>query len=204
MTLPKPGDKLADRILGATLRAHLDDPIARSGNFHHFPPFPNVMGERLLHINMLSSLAGPNGAHRVPIILRGISDTIDIGSLQEPPQVPISGNCSAKPTLEPTGSLGESGGIWVTDSDHVDVWLVLKSGDVGPQTPPAQPDDPDPDLLAGPPNLPSDKQRQSQGRQMEKCLGGCAASKFHGSILSEKGSFAPSGFPIGLPELTDH
>ena len=63
---------------GMNLNAHLRDNPVSLRQFHHAPNFINIVGERLLPIDMFAELHGAHRDRRVHVVGRGDVDRIDI------------------------------------------------------------------------------------------------------------------------------
>src|SRR5262245_57334714 len=58
--LARPLNGLLDSATGTGLRAGLHDAVVFPRRGYELPPLPNVVGDRLLHIDILAGLNGPN------------------------------------------------------------------------------------------------------------------------------------------------
>src|SRR5262249_14950754 len=78
---------LADARLAADLRAGLADLAVMPRRLHDAPAFPDVVADRLLDINVLARLHGPDGGQRVPVIRRRDADGVDRFIVHDAPQI---------------------------------------------------------------------------------------------------------------------
>ena len=62
---------------GAVLRADLHHAAVLAGRFDHLAAFPDAPGGRLLDVDVLARLAGPDRLQRVPVVLRAETDGVD-------------------------------------------------------------------------------------------------------------------------------
>ena len=71
----------------AALGAGLDDPVVLPRRVDGLPSLGNVVADRLLDVNILARLAGPDGRERVPVVGRGDRDGVDLGVVEDPAEV---------------------------------------------------------------------------------------------------------------------
>ncbi len=64
--------------IGAILRAVLDDAFVLLRRSHELAAFINVVGKRLLDINILAGLASPDGSQRMPVVGGGNGDGVNV------------------------------------------------------------------------------------------------------------------------------
>src|SRR5262249_37071788 len=55
----------------AALGADLHDAVVFAGRLHHAPPLDKVVADRLLDVDVLAGLAGPDGGQGVPVVRGG-------------------------------------------------------------------------------------------------------------------------------------
>src|SRR5262249_8318846 len=70
-------DRLAQPPAGAALRARLADLVQLAGHFDNAPTLADVVADRLLDVDVLAGLHGPDGGQRVPVVRRGDADDVD-------------------------------------------------------------------------------------------------------------------------------
>ena len=75
--------------IAALLRANLYDPIELSRGVNYLLPFPMVMRQRFFDVDILASLASPDRCQCMPMIASRDHDGIDIGVVEQLPQVVI-------------------------------------------------------------------------------------------------------------------
>src|SRR5262249_30091259 len=63
-------DRAGERSAAATLRAHLDDALVPPRRLDHAPAFDQVVRDRLLDIDVLAGLTGPDCSQGVPVVGR--------------------------------------------------------------------------------------------------------------------------------------
>ena len=80
---------------GTALRAHLDHAAMLAGGGDHLPAFPEVVAERLFHVDVLARLTGPDGCQGVPMIRQGDDHRVDILVVQQLTDVVVGGNAGA-------------------------------------------------------------------------------------------------------------
>ena len=80
---------------GAALRAHLDHAAVLAGRGDHLPAFPDVVGQRLLDVDVLARLAGPDGGQGVPMVGRGDDDGVDVLVVEQLADVAVDGDVDA-------------------------------------------------------------------------------------------------------------
>src|SRR5439155_26693377 len=69
--------RLAQPDRAAALRARLTDTVVLAGRFDNAPAFADVMADRLLDVNVLAGLQGPDGGQGVPVVRRGDADDVN-------------------------------------------------------------------------------------------------------------------------------
>ena len=73
-----------DHVRGAAaLCAGLYNTIKATGRIHHPPPLNYIVGDRLFHIHMLTRLAAPDRAQRMPVVWSSHHNGIDCFILQK-------------------------------------------------------------------------------------------------------------------------
>src|SRR5262249_60237577 len=60
------------------LRADLHHALGLPGDFHHAPALVDVIAGRLLDVDVLAGLAGPDRRERMPVIGRRNGDRVDV------------------------------------------------------------------------------------------------------------------------------
>ena len=73
-----PFNRFFDRLAGAALRARLHDPFVFARRLNHFAPFPDVVTDRLLHVNVLARLHGQNRGERMPVVRCRDADGVEV------------------------------------------------------------------------------------------------------------------------------
>ena len=73
----------AELRAAAPLRADLHDAVVPPGRLDHAPAFDEVVRDRLLDVDVLARLAGPDGRQGVPVVGRGDHQGVDIAILQD-------------------------------------------------------------------------------------------------------------------------
>src|SRR5687767_9593432 len=87
---------------GPILRTRLHNTLMLPRGRDHLPALPDVMRERLLDVDILPCLAGPNCGQAMPMIGRGDHDRVHVSVIEHPPQIPVRRNVMA-PLLERLG-----------------------------------------------------------------------------------------------------
>ena len=82
----------AEEAAGAVLGADLDHPAVLAGRRHHLPPFPDVIGERLLDVHVLPRLTRPDRRQRVPVVRQGDDHRVDALVVEDLAGVAIRGD----------------------------------------------------------------------------------------------------------------
>ena len=54
------------------------DPVVLAGGLDHPPAFADVVADRLLDVDVLARLAGPDRGQGVPVVRRGDRDGVDV------------------------------------------------------------------------------------------------------------------------------
>ena len=67
----------------AALHTDLYNTVVSLCRFHHAPSFPDIVTGRLLHIHVLTRLAGPHSSQGVPVIAGNYSHRIDLFIIQQ-------------------------------------------------------------------------------------------------------------------------
>ncbi len=76
------------RVRGAArLHADLDDALVLAGGLDHLAAFPDVVGERLLHVDVLARLAGQDGPEGVPVVGRRVDQGVHVLVVEDTPEV---------------------------------------------------------------------------------------------------------------------
>ena len=78
--------------LERALRADLHHAAVLACRGHHLPALPDVVGERLFHVDVLAGLARPYGRQGVPVVGRGDGDRIDLLVVERLAEVGVGGN----------------------------------------------------------------------------------------------------------------
>ena len=76
----------------SVLGADLDHAAILAGRRHHLLSFPEVVRERLLDVDVLARLAGPDCRQRVPVVGQGNDHRVDGLVVEDPAQVRMSGH----------------------------------------------------------------------------------------------------------------
>ena len=71
------GDGVLDALVAAALGAGLDDPVVLPRGLDDPPAFADVVADRLLDVDVLAGLAGPDRRQGVPVVGRGDRDGVD-------------------------------------------------------------------------------------------------------------------------------
>ena len=71
------GDGLGPAAIGAALGAVLDDPVVLPRGLDGDPALVDVVAARLLDVDVLARLAGPDRHQGVPVVRRGDRDRVD-------------------------------------------------------------------------------------------------------------------------------
>ena len=80
-------DGLDPRAAGAALRPGLADPAVLAGRLDDPPAFADVVADRLLDVDVLAGLHGPDRGQGVPVVGRGDGDDVDGLVVEHGPQV---------------------------------------------------------------------------------------------------------------------
>ncbi len=78
------------RVMPVTLVAELHDPLVLSGGLDHLAALPEIVAQRLLDVDVLAGLAGPDRHQRVPVIGRGGGHGVDVLVLQQLADVDVA------------------------------------------------------------------------------------------------------------------
>ena len=73
--------------LGAALGADLHQAVVLPRGVDHLPAFPDVMRERLLHVDVPARLAGPDRRQGVPVLHRRHRNDVQILAIHQPADV---------------------------------------------------------------------------------------------------------------------
>src|SRR5438552_17800417 len=95
-------ERLAQKRARTILSAHLDHAAVLPGRRHHLLSFPELVGKRLLNINVLAGLTGPNCRQRMPVIGQSDDHRVDGFVVENPAKVAVSSELFA-PVLERLG-----------------------------------------------------------------------------------------------------
>jgi len=91
--------RLAQERARTILHAHLDHAPISPGRRHHLTALPQVIGKRLLDINVFAGLARPDRRQRVPVVGRRDDHRVDALVVQNSAEVSVSSDRFA-PVLE--------------------------------------------------------------------------------------------------------
>ena len=72
------GDDLGPCLRAAALRAVRDDPLVLPRGLDALAPLEHVVAARLLHVDVLAGLAGPDRQQRVPVVAGGDGDRVEV------------------------------------------------------------------------------------------------------------------------------
>ena len=81
----------AQLVVGAALGAVLDDPVVLAGGLDGDPALVDVVAARLLDVDVLAGLAGPDGHQRVPVVGRGDRDGVEVLVVEHAADVLLGG-----------------------------------------------------------------------------------------------------------------
>ncbi len=84
-------DGLGPLAVGAALRPVLDDPVVLPGGLDGDAPLVHVVAARLLDVDVLAGLAGPDRHQRVPVVGRGDRDGVNRLVLEHAADVLLGG-----------------------------------------------------------------------------------------------------------------
>src|SRR5581483_2080231 len=90
-TVMKRANCLLNCLARAPLRSPLNNPVVLPGGFHHHAAFDQIMSDRLLDIDVLSRLAGPDGCERMPMIAGSDGNGIDGPVIKDTAQIRLQG-----------------------------------------------------------------------------------------------------------------
>src|SRR5262245_44626573 len=99
--------------IGTALSTVLNDTFILLCERNKLAPFVNAVGHRLLHINILSSLAGPNGSKRMPMVWRGDRHSINLLILERLTNILVRLRLLTLSSLDSFNTFGEHVGIHV-------------------------------------------------------------------------------------------
>jgi hypothetical protein len=154
--------KRPDRRTSA-LHAHRDHAFVFARRLHHLAALPNVVGHRLLHINVLARLAGEDRPERVPVIGRGVDQRVHSLVLQHSAKV-LRGlgrpplrllHYSSRGLEAARVSIGQVGNFYILSGRE----LLHQRG-----SPPADTHEPNNNALVGAKHSRAGQHRQSRGR----------------------------------------
>ena len=121
------------------------------GRIDHLPAFPNVVRGRLLHIDVLAGLAGPDGTQRVPVLLGGDAHHVDVFPVQQLADVGVLIDLLVKVLFAKLRGGGRAGAIGIANGDDLHPFLRGHAGDVGAAAADAQAHHADADFVVGSP-----------------------------------------------------
>ena len=101
---------------GSALRAHLDHAAVLSGRGDHLPAFPDIVRQRLFHVDVFARLARPHGGQGVPMVRRGDDDGVDILVVKQFADIAVNGDIVAA-VLERLGFTVQVGTVHVAQRD---------------------------------------------------------------------------------------
>ena len=110
-------ERLAKDRARSALRAHLDHAAVLSGRGHHLPAFPHVVGERLLDVDVLARLAGPDRGQGMPMVGRGDDHGVDVLVVEQFADVAVDGDLDAA-VFEQLGFPVDVGAVHVAEGDN--------------------------------------------------------------------------------------
>src|SRR5207248_7879713 len=104
----------------ALLGAVLDDPAVAAGGLDGDPALVDVVAARLLDVDVLAGLAGPDGHQGVPVVRRGDRDRIDVLVLEHPADVLHGPGRLAAGGLDALGGRAVGAGVGVDQVGDLD------------------------------------------------------------------------------------
>ena len=107
----------------AALRADLDNPVELPCGADHLPRFPDAVAGRLLDIDVLAGLAGPDGSQGMPVVGRGDHEGVDGFVIEHVTDVLDGFRRSPAELRGLGGALGQAAGINIGE---------IRNRDVGP------------------------------------------------------------------------
>ena len=102
----------AEERAGPVLGADLDHAAVLAGRRHHLLPFPQVVRERLLDVDVLARLAGPDRRQGVPVVRQGDDHRVDALVVEHLANIGVGGDRFAA-FLERFDAVGEHGLVGV-------------------------------------------------------------------------------------------
>ena len=114
----------AEGAVGTSLSTGLDDTVILARRLQHLLSFEEVVADRLLHVDMLARLAGPDRGEGVPVVTAGDSNHIDLGIVQDPPEVRLCFRPLSGLFLQFGRFLGHSPFVRIADDGDFDVVKV--------------------------------------------------------------------------------
>src|SRR5262249_46351657 len=97
----------------ALLRAVLHDALVLPGRLDAAAAFDHVVAQRLLDVDVLAGLAGPDGHQRMPVVRRGDGEGVQLLVVEGLPDVPHALRCPAPLLLDGPGTRLEQAGIGI-------------------------------------------------------------------------------------------
>jgi hypothetical protein len=113
----------------------LDDSIVFAGGFDTLVALENVVAARLLDVNILARLAGPDSCQRMPVIGRSNGDSIDILVFQQLANIDVSAGLAVVSLLKCTALAVQDFPIDIAQGCNLYAIDILESTDV--RAPPA-------------------------------------------------------------------
>jgi hypothetical protein len=120
------GDRFAHVRGRAVVEAHLHAHVVPALRLDHLPPFPDVVGRRLLDVDVLAGLAGQDGGQRVPVVGRDDRHGVDGLVVEHTVQVPLRAWCHARLLLDEAHAACEQALVGVAERPHLHVVAVLQ------------------------------------------------------------------------------
>ncbi len=115
-------DAFANFGAGAALGAVLDDAVVLAGRLDHLAALEEVVRARLLDVDVLAGLAGPDGFQGVPMVGSGQGHGVDRLVVQQPPLVDLGLRAFARAFLDLGGGLLQAVFVAVGKGGNLDVF----------------------------------------------------------------------------------
>ena len=108
-------DRLPVGAARAALGADLDQPVVLRRGVDHLPAFPDEVGQRLLDVDVLAGLAGPDRRQGVPVLHRGHGDRVEVLAVHQLADVDHFGRPVAVLRLDALGGLVQPLAVGIAD-----------------------------------------------------------------------------------------
>src|SRR5262249_53904152 len=112
-------DRRLNGRVAAALQADRDDAVVLARGLDHLAAFPDVVRRRLLDVDVLACLAGPDSGERVPVVRGGDGDGVHTLVVEDAAQVGLG--LALLFAAEVFQSFGEQPLVHVAERDNVDV-----------------------------------------------------------------------------------